>query len=312
MQKNPFLFWSILIWFIFSTEVTIAQKITDDLGPRHQLEFRHDNDFFLLSDNYYSSGLFLTYRTILKKDLTGSENEQLAFTIGQEVYTPSQTQSTNSANFDRPYAGFTGLHSTWSRAKKNQLFELRLLLGIAGLNSGAGGLQRWFHTIVDITDSPLWVDELPNSFHANLYFSHVREWTISSAPFGIRFAFKPNFALGTRDIYIAPEGIFYFGKRTNLSQSIAYDQLSAVARECYLSFRFSYRQVLYNGLLEGNLVNNNAVFTTPSTNSVFRLGLDFNNRFKRSDYKIGIRYNTRESPLAKAHKYIILAYGFRF
>ena len=312
MLNNPFLFWIILIWFLFSEQATIAQEITTDLSSKHQLEFRHDNDFFLLSDNYYSSGLFLTYRTNLKKDLTGSENEQLAFTIGQEVYTPSQTQSTNSANFDRPYAGFTGLHSTWSRAKKNQLIELRLLLGIAGLNSGAGGLQRWFHDFVGISESPLWVDELPNSFHTNFYFSHVREWIVSSAPFGIRFAFKPNLALGTRDIYIEPEGIFYFGKRTNLGQSIAYDQLSAVVRECYLSFRFSYRQVFYNGLLEGNLVNDNAVVTTPSTNSVFRLGLDFNNRFKRSDYKIGFRYNTPESPLAKAHQYIILAYGIRF
>ncbi len=312
MLNNSMLFWSLCIWCVLASETVLSQVDANNAGPSHQIEFRHDNDFFLLSDNYYSSGLYLNYSTILKKGFFSANDEQLAFTIGQEVYTPSQTQSSNSANFDRPYAGFSGIRTSWSRARESKLSEVSLLLGLAGLNSGAGGLQRWFHNLVGISESPLWVDELPNSFHANLYFSQIKEWNISSAPLGILFAFKSNLALGTRDIYIEPEGIFYFGKRNELPQSIAYDRIRSVDREIYVGFRFSYRQVFHNGLLEGNLINNNAAFTTPATNSVLRLGLDFNNRFKRSDVKFGIRYNTAESPLAKAHKYIILAYGYRF
>ncbi|AZQ60142.1 DUF2219 family protein [Maribacter sp. MJ134] len=312
MLNNSILFWSLCIWCVLAPEAIISQGLADNSGPSHQIEFRHDNDFLFLTDRYYSSGLFITYRTLLNKGFLKKGEEQLSFSLSQEVYTPSQTQATNPEVFDIPYAGFSGLTASWSVAKENELISASVLLGVAGPNSGAGGFQRWFHNVVDISESPLWIDELPNSFHANLYFSQIKEWNISSAPLGILFAFKSNLALGTRDIYIEPEGIFYFGKRNELPQSIAYDRIRSVDREIYVGFRFSYRQVFHNGLLEGNLINNNAAFTTPATNSVLRLGLDFNNRFKRSDVKFGIRYNTAESPLAKAHKYIILAYGYRF
>lgn len=313
MVRNPFFFWGMVILALLSSETSSSQVIQDSLIliAGRQIEVKVDNDFFLLSDRYYSSGLFLTYRTALKKGFLGS-NEQLAITMGQEVYTPAQTQSTNSADFDRPYVGFTGINTSWSMARESELFQVDLLLGIAGLNSGAGGLQRWFHDIVDISKSPLWIDELPNSIHINLRLRYVKEWQIALEPLGIHFAFIPNFALGTRDIYIEPEGIFYIGKRTKLSKSIAYNRLAASAREHFFSFHYSYRQVFYNALLEGNIINNNAIFSAPATNTVLRLGLDFNLRSLRNDYRFGIRYNTAESPLASSHRYIILTYGLRF
>ena len=274
----------------------------------HQLELRHDNDFFTLTDRYYSSGLFLTYRTILKRGLFGN-SEQLNLRIGQEVYTPSQTQSINSNLFDRPYAGYSGFMGNWSIAQNHSLYDIGVSLGIVGSNSGAGGFQRWYHRAVVISDSPLWIDELNNSFHINLYTSYTKEWEWAPNPFGIRAALQPKIAIGSRDIFAETEAILYFGRRNPIGESIAYQRLGNNAREIYFAFRFAYRHVFHNGLIEGNLFGDNSTVLREPETSLLRLGFDFNHRFDKNDYKIGIRYNTAETLSSKSHIYLQLSYA---
>ncbi|MFS4454685.1 lipid A-modifier LpxR family protein [Maribacter sp. 2304DJ31-5] len=312
MLHNPCYFWGLLLWLSFSVDTAISQTKQITAPLTQQIELRHDNDFFLLTDKYYTSGLFLTYRKRLEKGLFQNSHEQIALSLSQEVFTPSQTQSANSSNFDRPYAGFTGFTFSWSTAGEHQLFQINMALGLAGPNSGAGGFQRWYHRLIAISDSPLWTDELADSFHANLYTNYVKEWELVPVPFGVRFAFKPNLALGTRDIYIEPEAIFYFGRRNETNKTIAYDQLGSTDREIYFALHFSYRRVFYNGLIEGNLFGDDSIFTTEAENALYRLGVDFFHRYGRNNYKLGIRYNSTESPLAKNHKYVLLAYGLSF
>lgn len=312
MLNNSILFWSLCIWCVLAPEATISQGLADNSGPSHQIEFRHDNDFLFLTDRYYSSGLFITYRTLLNKGFLKKGEEQLSFSLSQQVYTPSQTQATNPEVFDIPYAGFSGLTASWSVAKENELISASVLLGVAGPNSGAGGFQRWFHNALSISGSPLWVEEIANSFHINLYFNYVKEWQITPAPFGVRFALKPNIALGSRDIYAEPEAIFYLGRRSKVQNTIAYDRLGSLEREIYFALRFSYRQVFHNGLIEGNLFGNNSIRTKDPENSIYKLGLDFYHRSKKNDYKLGLRYNSRQTAPARSHRYLMLAYGLQF
>ena len=278
-----------------------------------QWEFSHDNDYALFTDRYYSSGLFLAYRTLLKKTSESANSHQLDFKIGQEVYTPSQTQSVNTDNFDRPYAGFLGLSTRWSVGSGNQLINTSLLVGLAGLNSGAGGFQRWFHRVVSIVDSPLWIGELNDSFHLNLNFNYIQEWVLSSNPFGLRFALDPEIALGSRDIFFEPSARLFLGKKMDAAQSIAYGRLGTKnTRELYLSLDVGYRFVLHNGLIEGNLFGDDSPLLKDPENSVLRFGLNFNHRFHRNDIKIGLQFNSKETPEARSHHYLSLGYGLSF
>lgn len=312
MFKTLHFYFALLIMFWLINSYSYSQNSSKN-SFYSQLELRHDNDFILLSDRYYSSGLFLTFRKLLSKGILKNNTEQLEFTIGQEVYTPSQTQSMNSVSFDRPYAGFAGLRTSWSfSSHANQLYKADVLIGIAGLNSGAGGFQRWYHKAIAISDSPLWIDELNNSFHLNAYFSYVKEWKIAPEPFGVRFAIKPNLALGSRDIYIEPETIFYFGRRNEVGRSIAYNRLGSTDREIYFALRASYRSVFFNGLIEGNLFGDNSPIVRETSNSMFRFGFDFYHRFERNDYKFGVIYNSNETEQSKKHKYIMLSYALSF
>jgi hypothetical protein len=312
MSKKSFCFFTLAV-FIICTTISLRAQTAIKIDYNEQLELRHDNDFFMLTDRYYSSGLFLTYRKLLSKGIFKENQEQLEFTIGQEVYTPSQTQSTNSALFDRPYAGFTGLRGTWSTSMpKNQLFKTSFLVGVAGLNSGAGGFQRWYHQAIAISDSPLWIDEVNDSFHLNAYISYVKEWQIAPEPFGIFWAIQPNAAVGSRDIYIEPETILYFGRRNEVAKSIAYNRLGSTDREIYFALRASYRNVFYNGLIEGNLFGDNSPVLKDATNGIWRFGFDFYHRFKRNDYKFGVRFNSPETQESRNHKYVLLSYGLSF
>ena len=300
------LFFGIVICFLKTS--LFSQRSYEPNAFRHQLEFRHDNDFFLSTDRYYSSGLFLTYRTILKKGAFG-EGEQLRFRLGQEVYTPTQTQSVKSTSFDRPYAGFTGLLSSWSSAHKNSLIDIEALVGIAGNNSGAGGFQRWYHRAVAIFETPLWIDELNNSFHVNLYATYTKEWELAPNPFGVLMSLQPKIAMGSRDIFGETEAVFHFGRRTPIGESIAYNRLGNNAREIFFALRLAYREVFYNGLIEGNFFGDDSPVLRESENSLLRFGLDVNYRFNRNDYKIGMRYNSSETIGSESHIYVQLSYA---
>jgi len=275
-----------------------------------QLELRHDNDFLLITDRYYSSGLFLKFRTRLKKGITKTMNEQLEFAISQEVYTPAQTDSFDSMEFDRSYAGFSGLNSTWSASNESQLFNVGILFGIAGPNSGAGGFQRWYHDNLVVSDPPNWIDELKDSFHINLYASFVKEWELSPNPFGIWIALRPNGAFGSRDMFLEPEAIVYLGRKQKISNSIAFDQIKSNEREVYFSFRAAFRQVFYNGLIEGNLFGDDSLILRTPESSLLRIGFDFHNRHDRHNYKLGVRYNSSETTISRSHKFLILSYAY--
>jgi len=302
----------ILLALVGCCSCLFSQKAYEPASYAKQLELSHDNDYALFTDRYYSSGLFLTYRTLLKRKLSSTKAHQLDFKLGQEIYTPSQSRSLNTATFDRPYAGFSGLQTRWSIGSQNTLFNTSLLVGLAGLNSGAGGFQRWFHRVVSIDDSPLWIGELNDSFHINLNFSYVREWVLSSKPFGIRFAIDPEVALGTRDIFLEPKASLHFGRRNNASQSIAYNRLGSNAREIYFSLDLGYRFVVHNGLIEGNLLGDNSPLLKDPENSIVRIGLNLNHRFNRNDFKIGFQFNSAETPEARSHKFLSLGYGYAF
>ena len=174
----------------------------DNSSFKQQISLQHDNDFFTLTYRYYSSGLYLTYRKLLSSPLFKNGKEQIEFKLQQEIYTPSQTESTNINVFDRSYAGFLGMGFHWNRVKDNKLLKVGIVAGLVGPNSGAGGFQRWYHNVLVVSDPPIWVSELNNNFHFNIYTSFTKEWILAPKPFGVNAVLSLNTALGTRDIYL--------------------------------------------------------------------------------------------------------------
>jgi len=279
----------------------------------NQLRLHHDNDFFTLTDRYYSSGLFLNYTHLLKNGILDGDNEQLTFSIGQEVYTPSNTETPEISEQDRPYVGFLALKWGWSYVKKNHGISASLLLGLAGNASGAGGFQRWYHNVLVVSDPPIWVGEMENSLHVNLYASYRREWQIAPNPFSIVLVAQPELAFGTRDVYAHTDLIAYFGRRSPLARSMAYNRIGSIQREIFFSLRAGYRYVVHNAMLEGNaLGDDTSVFLIPASKEIIYAGVDLQHRFGKNEYWFGYRIQSAEASTTQNHKYVILSYARNF
>lgn len=299
---------TVLFWNLWAQS---APKDTLSI-PNQQLELRHDNDFLLTTDQYYSSGLFLTYRRIFKKPHFRNSTSQFDIGLSQQVYTPSNTESELLEDYDRPYAAFTGLTLSYGAANSRWLYSGAVQFGQAGPDSGAGGFQRWYHTAIVISEPPAWVGEIDNSFHINSYVSVIREWELDVNPFGIRFAPSLNAAAGTKDVYIEPEVALHFGRRNALHESSAYCRLGSVQREIYFTLKASYRFVSYNALIEGHPSGDDSPLVFGPEKGVMRIGLDLHHRIKRNDYKVSYRYLGPEVPGNNGHNYLILSYALSF
>lgn len=279
---------------------------------KHQLRLQHDNDFFTLTDRYYSSGLFLNYTRLLKNGLLDGENEQITISIGQEVYTPSNIKTTDISKQDRPYVGFLALKGSWSFVKKKHGLNTSILLGVAGNASGAGGFQRWYHNVFVVSDPPTWIGEMENSLHANLYVSYRREWQLAPNPFSISLVVQPELAFGTRDIYAHTDLIAYFGRRNPMSSSIGYNRIGSTRREIFFSLRAGYRYVGHNALLEGNALGDNSIFLVPADKEIIYAGLDVQHRFGKNEYWLGYRMQSAEASTTVSQKFVVLSYARNF
>lgn len=283
-----------------------------DTVIKHQLRLQHDNDFFTLTDRYYSSGLFLSYTHLLENGLFDGENEQIKFSIGQEVHTPSNIKTAEISEQDRPYVGFLALKGGWSFIKKRHGIDISFLIGVAGNASGAGGFQRWYHNTFVVSDPPTWVAEIENSLHANLYLSYQREWQLVPNPFSISLVVQPSLAFGTRDIYAHTDLIAYFGRKSSLSSSMGSNRIGSTQREIFFSLKAGYRYVGHNALLEGNALGDTSVFLVDANKKMLYAGFDVQHRFGKNEYWFGYRIQSAEAMRTESHKFVVLSYARNF
>jgi len=287
-----------LLLFLFialSCQVSWAQNITtstENKTSRHQqLELRHDNDFFNFTDRYYTSGSFIEYRYRLDQGEYEEHPEQISFLLQHEIYTPSNILTSDITEMDRPYAGFLGISSGWSKVVNTEFLQTKVLIGVSGPISGAADFQGLFHSAGGISTPP-WDNQINNSFHINFYVDYIKEWLLYAGSLRLYVATNPSFAVGTKDVYVQQETAIYFGKRNAMPSSVAYNQLGSLDNELFLKLRANYRFVQHDAMLEGNLVRDNSPFLVSSKDSVLFLGADVIYRWGKNDFKLAYTYHT--------------------
>ena len=304
-----------LILFLSFIDSIYAQDQQDQVakeGVKHQISFKHDNDFLAFSDRYYTSGLYLSYNRLLNKGMFKADMEQISIALGQQIYTPAKINTTNIAEMDRPYAGYMELNLGWSYVNGNNRLVTDFALGLTGKASGAGAFHRWYHNALSIPKPPTWAYELNNKMHANLYSSYTREWQLSQNNFSVHLAVRSELAIGTKDIYAQPEFIAHFGRRQAMKSSMAYNRIGSTEKEVFFSICAGYRFLPHNALLEGHLFGDNSTFLVNPNSKYFYGGFDIKHRDKKNDFWFGYRFNSSETKETKLHKYIIMSYARSF
>lgn len=282
-----------------------------NLSAQKQLDFKISNDKFVLQDKYYTSGFHITYRKNIENDFIFKQKDdqklQVNILLGNETYTPSNLFSFNTADFDRPYAGwfFTSIELAKLNAKTG-LF-LKFETGVTGRVSLAGNIQTAFHKLLNI-EVPTWHKEIENKVLFNLKLNHANNFLISK-----NLSLLNNFgiSIGTKDTFVQNNVSLFFGNFNKLQNSYRLEAVPSFAKnEFYAFVRGGYRYVLLNTLIQGSAFNRNDPFTSIAKNQVFKLASGGVLRTNKNVFKLEFNYNSRETPTSKSHIFGTFTFGF--
>ncbi len=289
------------------TKLVCAQDINQ------QLEVKLSNDKFADDDKYFTNGLYITYQKVLSQDFilpkTDENKLQLNIEIGNEIYSPASLSSTNTADFDRPFAGWLFGKLEVGSIKGKSAFFLALGTGITGKESLAGDFQVGLHDVFGIDSRPTWVEQIEFKWLFNLKIAQVFDWSNQRNAFQYRIS--PS--LGTKDIYLENDISYFFGRLNefqNSSRTTIID--NSTSKEFFGYVSVGYKYVAHNTLIQGSIFTDDVLFTTDITNHILKTEMGAVLQSKRNTFKIAYSFNTKETPLSTSHIYGSLSYARSF
>ena len=300
-------YYSLLFLFLISTYFSIAQEYNN------QIELKLDNDEFLLSDKYYTSGIFFSYKRNIKKDLLFFKIEkgkiQYQFSFGNQMFTPQDIDYENINRFHRPYAGWLFGKLKTGHIKDKSAFFLGIETGITGKESLAKTFQDWAHSRVGIRKAT-WVEQISYKWLVNLEAQFLYS-LISNQKESLMFSSKP--IIGTKDLLIDNSLYYFFGKFSELKNSSRFSILNTSIKKEFFGFiSFGHKYVFHNTLIEGSISNNDVLFTTDAEKNIFKWRIGLVSKNKKSVFKLSYNFNSKETPLSKFHGFGSISYGVNF
>lgn len=155
-----------------------------------------ENDVFSGSDNNYTNGFGLSVQSGELSEvgdggflddwvdfwgfLPGLGEAQCrsyaAWTLGQEMYTPSDIRNPMPFPDDQPYAGILFLDSTFYVRSPRHTHAWNLRLGMVGPSAHADDVQKEIHEWIGADAPQGWHTQLPDEFIVNVDYTLGGEW----------------------------------------------------------------------------------------------------------------------------------------
>lgn len=156
--------------------LTLALE-NDLFGAGTDSHYTHGTELDYVSDTYRPDW-FLNLASLMPFYETNADT-RLAWSLGQQIYTPADITIKTLQPNDRPYAGWlytsVGL-VTDNRAASHYVDELEFVLGLVGPNSGAESVQKTIHKWTGSEQPQGWDNQLGTEVTADLQYQ--REWTL--------------------------------------------------------------------------------------------------------------------------------------
>ncbi|GLB51572.1 hypothetical protein NBRC110019_06110 [Neptunitalea chrysea] len=281
----------IIVLLLFSYNIINAQEVR----CVDCIQFQIDNDYFAPDDrdNYYTSGLFVSYSYspneffCFKKQ--GGEVLLVSYSLAQQMFVPRYPNSWYIGNYDRPFAGWLGVQAEVSKVKENSVLLYGITLGVTGNASFSRQLQQRYHDLVGIEEDPLWLWQIPSEFMGNVkigygYFIVPKMILISEMVFG------------TRDDYLKM-GLKY---TINVKAKELY---SIPDRKLYGVASVAYKRVFYDALIQGSVWNNDAPFTVGIESNMVTCTVGLGVRLGRFGVVFSENFYSKKTSLMEGHMY---------
>jgi lipid A 3-O-deacylase len=144
----------------------------------------------------------------------GDGTQRISLGVTQQIYTPNDTQATNSPTNDEPYAGY--LAATLSLIQDTAMTRsvLEADIGVIGRDAGAEIVQNGFHSIIGRSGTHGWAYQLPSEPAFDILVSRTWRFPLSQLGNGLEVDTLPQIAakVGATQIYAEPAVIFRLGQ----------------------------------------------------------------------------------------------------
>ncbi len=171
-----------------------AASADDGIGGTYSIQL--ENDRIANTDRHYTHGTRLSWVSDKKTDgpawvrkiletiypLADVRAGRIGFALGQNIYTPENTEARTLVANDRPYAGWlygaVSLHAQTTRhiggLEMETLDSVELNLGVVGPGAFAADTQNVVHDIIGVARSNGWDNQLDNEPALAIMFE--RKW----------------------------------------------------------------------------------------------------------------------------------------
>lgn len=203
-----------------------AVPASDQPGQQPPPEVRHgtfrsiqfENDVWGSGDDrFYSHGTELAYLSLKSKPawltrIAGhvpffamGDIQAVQYTVGQQIFTPEDTQASALIEDDRPYAGWLyGSAELLSRIDSGRDYQvgnlLGLTLGVVGPSSYAEQVQKGFHDLIDVDKPQGWDNQLKDE--PGILLTYTRKWQyFREGPWDTQFESAPHVVGALGNVY---------------------------------------------------------------------------------------------------------------
>ncbi|MBI1309020.1 MAG: DUF2219 family protein [Proteobacteria bacterium] len=206
-----------LLWAEDSKEPSLLEEAPKDLfenGDNQFFTMSIENDSWHSGDRHYTNGLRFSYMDLRDKPphfvdtldkwlpfFEVNEHTGVVYSVGQNMYTPSNISNPAEQLNDRPWAGFlygsVGLNTVEGR----HVDELEATLGVVGPWSLAEQTQKVWHAVVDAPHPRGWQHQLDNE--PGVMLAYNRRWPefVKLESWDWYFAGEPNVGATVGNVY---------------------------------------------------------------------------------------------------------------
>jgi hypothetical protein len=186
-RRFRYFFFSLLTAALLALPAAAQDKKDDPPDPSSFVTLQFDNDFFGGNDRHFTNGMRAAYLSpegavplLIRKAgevlplFHASQNMRFSFSIGQNIYTPTDISQSDPPTDDRPYAGW--LYTGFGLVSEDGVWQdkLELDVGMVGPYSLAQETQTEWHRVFGFQQPKGWKYQIKNEPGFALYYEKSR------------------------------------------------------------------------------------------------------------------------------------------
>jgi hypothetical protein len=230
-----------------------------------------ENDLYTSSknDKYYTNGLELFYRFLIKNNDSKVNKKSIEFNIGQYIYSPKFVNKGAIAVIDRPFAGYLFAGAEKGFFYKNEsVFKAGIELGFLGPDSFARETQNKLHEVLSYKPVYGWETQIANGVAIQTHFLFSKKVYSKLNSDKIDFHIHSDVNVGTIFTSISVGFLSRIGFRklvpiydSNLYGASITSEIGQPHREFYFYIAPSIKYQMYDATIQGSLFNDNSPVT---------------------------------------------------